>query len=211
MAMDTNEIAAAVRAGRADVLELWAAVRRFAHDRAFRWCRALEGRGGCTLDDLMQCAFLALLGSLKSWAPSAGSFLTWYGYHLQGAFTEATGQRTKRERQDPLQWAVSLDAPLLVDSEGDALLLEDVVEDPAAEEEFCVVEELDRREAIRRALSHLTADQRTAVVLRHCWGLTLDQTAARMRTTRALAMTAEQRGLRALRHPSRSKELRQYL
>ena len=132
MAMDTNEIAAAVREGHADVLELWEAVRRFAHDRAFRWRRALEGRGGCTLDDLMQCAFLALLEALEGWDPSAGAFLTWYGYHLQGAFTEATGQRTKRERKDPLQWAVSLDTPL-VDSEGDALLLEDVVEDPAAE------------------------------------------------------------------------------
>ena len=139
-----------------------------------------------------------------------GSFLTWYGYHLQGAFTEAAGQRTKRERQDPLQWAVSLDAPL-VDSEGDALLLEDVVEDPASEGEFLVVEELDRREAIRRALSHLTADQRTAVVLRHCRGLTLDLTAERMGTTRALARTAEQKGLRRLRHPSISRELRQYV
>ena len=205
----TSEIAAAVREGHADMLVLWAAVRRFVHDRAFRWCRALEGRGGCTLDDLMQCAFLALLGSLKSWAPSAGSFLTWYGYHLQGAFTEATGQRTKRERKDPLQWAVSLDTPL-VDSEGDTLLLEDVVEDPAAEEEFCVVEEPDRREAIRRALLDLTADQRTAVVLRHCRGLTLDQTAERMGTTRALARAAEQKGLRRLRHPSISRELRQY-
>ena len=205
----TSEIAAAVREGHADMLVLWAAVRRFVHDRAFRWCRALEGRGGCTVDDLMQCAFLALLAALEDWDPSAGSFLTWYGFCLQGAFTEAAGQRTKRERQDPLQWAVSLDMPL-VDSEGDALLLEDVVEDPAAEEEFCVVEELDRREAIRRALSHLTADQRTAVVLRHCRGLTLDQTAARMGTTRALARTAEQKGLRRLRHPSISRELRQY-
>ena len=140
----TSEIAAAVREGHADMLVLWAAVRRFVHDRAFRWCRALEGRGGCTVDDLMQCAFLALLAALEDWDPSAGSFLTWYGFFLQGAFTEAAGQRTKRERQDPLQWAVSLDMPL-VDSEGDALLLEDVVEDPAAEEEFCVVEELDRR------------------------------------------------------------------
>ena len=152
---------------------------------------------------------LALLAALEDWDPSAGAFLTWYGFCLQGAFTEAAGQRTKRERQDPLQWAVSLDTPL-VDSEGDALLLEDVVEDPAAEEEFCVVEELDRREAIRRALSHLTADQRTAVVLRHCRGLTLDQTAARMRTTRAQARTAEQKGLRRLRHPSISRELKAY-
>lgn len=61
------------------------------------------------------------------------------------------------------------------------------------------------------AEAHLTADQRAAVVLRHCRGLTLDQTAARMRTTRAQARTAEQKGLRRLRHPSISRELRQYV
>ena len=32
--MTTNEIAAAVQTGQADVLELWDAVQRFAHDRA---------------------------------------------------------------------------------------------------------------------------------------------------------------------------------
>ena len=59
--MTTNEIAAAVQTGQADVLELWDAVQRFAHDRAYRWTRAAKGRGGAVLDDLVQCAFIALM------------------------------------------------------------------------------------------------------------------------------------------------------
>ena len=43
--MTTNEIAAAVQVGQADILELWEAVRRFAHNRAYRWSRAAEQKG----------------------------------------------------------------------------------------------------------------------------------------------------------------------
>mgnify|MGYP001537623552 CR=1 FL=1 len=65
--MATNEIAAAVQCGQADVLELWQAVRRFAIKQGLRWLRALDGKGGATLDDLEQCAFLAMLDALESW------------------------------------------------------------------------------------------------------------------------------------------------
>ena len=60
--MTTNEIAAAVQSGQADRMELWEAVRRFSYDRAYRWYRAMEGRGGMMLEDYIQVAFLALLG-----------------------------------------------------------------------------------------------------------------------------------------------------
>ena len=92
--MEASKIAAAVQAGQADRLELWEAVRRFAYDRAYRWCRAMEGRGGVVLEDYIQVAFLALLEALESWDPAAGAFLTWYGLKLKGAFTEAVGMRT---------------------------------------------------------------------------------------------------------------------
>lgn len=150
--MTTSEIAAAVQAGQADRLELWEAVRRFAHDRAYRWCRAMDGRAGMVLEDYIQVAFLALLDALEGW-------------------------------------------------------------DPAASEEIAGIAERDfqdqRRMAVRRAIDSLQEQQRQAVVLRYCYGLSLDQTAARMGTTRATAMTAEQKGLRLLRHP-KNRELRQY-
>ena len=75
--MEASKIAAAVQSGRADILELWEAVRRFAHDRAYRWYRAMEGRGGMVLEDYIQVAFLALLEALESWDPAAGAILTW--------------------------------------------------------------------------------------------------------------------------------------
>lgn len=211
--MTTNEIAAAVQAGQADRLELWEAVRRFAYDRAYRWCRAMEGRGGMVLEDYIQVAFLALLEALESWDPAAGAFLTWYGLKLKGAFTEAVGMRTQRDKRDPIHHALSLDAPLTDSESGEDLTLADVIEDPRSEEEIEAVAELDyqqrRKQALAKALDSLAGDQRRAVVLRHCHGLTVDQTADRMGTTRATARAAEQKGLRLLRHP-KNQELRRY-
>lgn len=212
--MEASKIAAAVQAGQADRLELWEAVRRFAYDRAHRWCRAMEGRGGMVLEDYIQVAFLALLEALESWDPAAGaSFLNWYDLKLKGAFTEAVGMRTQRDKRDPIHHALSLDAPLTDNESGEDLTLADVIEDPYAAAEVEAVAELDyqrrRTQALATALDGLTEDQRRAVVLRHCHGLTLDQTAARMGTTRATARAAEQKGLRLLRHP-KNRELRQY-
>ena len=211
--MEASKIAAAVQAGQADRLELWEAVRRFAYDRAYRWCRAMEGRGGMVLEDYIQVAFLALLEALESWDPAAGAFLTWYGLKLKGAFTEAVGMRTQRDKRDPIHHALSLDAPLTVSESGEDFTLADVIEDPYAAAGVEAVAELDyqrrRTQALATALDGLTEDQRRAVVLRHCNGLTLDQTAARMGTTRATARAAEQKGLRLLRHP-KNRELRQY-
>ena len=203
--MEASKIAAAVQAGQADRLELWEAVRRFAYDRAYRWCRAMEGRGGMVLEDYIQVAFLALLEALESWDPAAGAFLTWYGLKLKGAFTEAVGMRTQRDKRDPIHHALSLDAPLTDSESGEDFTLADVIEDPYAAAGVEAVAELDyqrrRTQALATALDGLTEDQRRAVVLRHCNGLTLDQTAARMGTTRATARAAEQKGLRLLRHP----------
>ena len=212
--MTTNEIAAAVQAGQADRMELWEAVRRFSYDRAYRWYRAMEGRGGVVLDDLIQTSLLALLDAVQTWRPDSGaSFIGWYSLKLKAAFTEATGQRTERTRQDPLDRALSLDMPLNGEI-GEDLILADVIEDPRSEEEIEAVAELDyrqrRRQALAKALDDLAEDQRRAVVLRHCHGLTVDQTAARMGTTRATARAAEQKGLRLLRHP-KNRELRQYV
>lgn len=211
--MEASKIAAAVQAGQADRLELWEAVLRFAYDRAYRWCRAMEGRGGMVLEDYIQVAFLALLEALESWDPAAGAFLTWYGLKLKGAFTEAVGMRTQRDKRDPIHHALSLDAPLTDSESGEDFTLADVIEDPYAAAGVEAVAELDyqrrRTQALATALDGLTEDQRRAVVLRHCNGLTLDQTAARMGTTRATARAAEQKGLRLLRHP-KNRELRQY-
>ena len=198
--MDTNQIAAAVKSGQADVMTLWEAVRRFTHDRAYRWERALGSRCGVTIDDLTQTGFLALLDALETWKPEAGAFLTWYGLRLKAAFSEATGQRTQRDKRDPLQNCTSLDMPV-AESEGDALTLADTLPDPEAEQAIADIAERDRRQRLRRALylalQTLPEAQRRAVAGRYLYGRKTD--------TRACSA-----GLRALRHPRISRELRAY-
>ena len=106
----TNEgLARRIQQGERDLLlQLWEQVQRYAHDRAYKWFRATNGRGGQTVQDLEQEAFLALLEALEGWSEEAGPFLPWYSLRLKAAFTSATAQKTQRDRLDPLESALSL-------------------------------------------------------------------------------------------------------
>lgn len=188
--MTNEELAERVRDGdRAALLELWRQVERFAYGQARRW----TGYG--EMDDLMQAAFLALLEAVEGYDSSAGKFTTWYGLALKGAFTAATGQRTKRERLDPLRSAVSLDDVL------EDRLLEEVIPDPEAEAAFQEVEERDRRERLRTLVAELLAElpepQRAAVVGKYWYGQRVDP-------------AAHAAALRYLRHPARSRRLKAF-
>ena len=210
--MTANEPPAAELAGDADILELWDAVRWFAYGRAIRCVKAAKGHGGAEIDDLMQCAFMALPKALELWKPEAGSFLTVYGFRLSTAFLDATRQRKPRDRLDPIESALSLDAPLAEGEDGEPFTLADALEDPAAS--FDAVAEVDylrrRSEAIRRALDTLDPVQREVVVLRYLKGLTILQTAAQMGITRGKVYLSEKKALRLLRDPSRAPELAEY-
>ena len=199
--MDTNQIAAAVQSRQADIMTLWAAVRRFAYRQGNRWYLALGNRAGMEPEDFEQVAFLALLDTLEGWEPGKWSFITVYGTALKAAFAAATGQRTQRDKRDPLQTCASLDMPV-AESEGDTLTLADAMPDPAAEAAFEDVDERDRRQrlhhALHRALQALPETQRRAVVGRYLYGMKTD----------ARACGA---GLKALRHPRISRELRKYI
>lgn len=71
----TSEIAAAVQAGKANILSLWAAVERFAWQQTLRWVRAMEGRAGVEESDLLQVAFISLMDTLPTWDADKGDFL----------------------------------------------------------------------------------------------------------------------------------------
>lgn len=209
--MSNEELARRVQQGERDLLlQLWEQVRRYACDRAYKWHRATGGRGGVTLDDLEQEAFLALLAALEGWDEKAGKFLTWYDLRLRAAFTAATAQRTQRDRKDPLQDCLSLDAPL-TDREGDPFTLEDTIPDQRAENDLNTVEERDRQAAVRRMLDSLAPEQKQVILLRYYHDLTREQTARRLHLTKARAATIEAKALRLLRHPVNSRVLRTYI
>lgn len=204
----TNEgLARRIQQGERDLLlQLWEQVQRYAHDRAYKWFRATNGRGGQTVQDLEQEAFLALLEALEGWDEKAGPFLPWYSLRLKAAFTSATAQKTRRDRLDPLESALSLDMPLL-DGEDDLFTLADVVADPRAEQDMENLEEIERQESVRRVVNSLQTEQRQVILLRYYHDLTREQTARRLHLTKARTATIEAKALRLLRHPVNSRVL----
>ena len=205
--MTNEELARRIQHGEQDLLlQLWEQVRRYAHDRAYKWHMATNGRGGQTVQDLEQEAFLALLEALEGWTETAGPFLPWYSLRLKAAFTAATGQRTKRDQLDPLQNCISLDAPL-TDREGTTFSLEDTIPDQRAEEDLNTVEERDKQASIRRVLDSLQAEQRQVILLRYYHDMTREQTAKQLHLTRTRAVAIEAKALRLLRHPVNSRVL----
>ena len=192
----TNEIAAMVQGGKADVLELWYAVRRFAIKQGLRWFRASDGEGGVTIDDLEQSAFLALLDALKDWKASSGSFISLYALRLKTAFGSAMGLRTQRDRKDPIRSALSLDEPL-TDRAGNPLMVADIVPDPAAEAAFTDIEWRELQRVVQTALAQLTDTQRAAIIGEFWLGQKPDPKERRQ-------------ALRTLRHPYIRKSLMEF-
>ena len=114
--MTNEELASMIQSGeRGKVLELWEQVRRFACQQGKKWA-AYHGHG-MEIEDYAQVGFLAMLDALGSWKRAGGSFITWYAMRLKAAFTASSGQRTQRDRMDPLQTSMSLEMPLQ-DGEG---------------------------------------------------------------------------------------------
>lgn len=197
-AEQTNAIAAAVQNGELDVLTLWAAVRGYAYRKARRWAAALEHRSGQNIEDLMQEAFLAMLRAVGLWEQYKGmGFVGVYELTLRDGFSRACGCRTKREAEDPLRAALSLDMPVGEDGE-EAGTLGSLVPDESAERPFLGIEQQELADAVQESLQSLPENLREAMIDAFWYDKPVD---AKLRTT----------ALKALRHPTISRTLRTYI
>ena len=189
--MSNEELVVLIQAGdRGRIMELWQQIQRMVCKQAGRWA----GFGGTTLEDLEQAGFIAMLRAVDSYDPSRGTkFSTHLFQRLRAEFSVATGQHTKRARLDPLQNAVSLDAPLTDDDDSDTFA--DLIPDPAGE---AAIDGMDVRLGVAEVLTELPEEQRKAVYDKYWCDLQVDA------RTHAAAM-------KHLRHPDCSKRLRTYL
>ena len=189
--MSNEELVALIQAGDRDrIVELWYQVQRMVYKQAARWA----GLGGTTIEDLTQAGFIAVLRAVDSYDPSRGTKFSTYLFHrLRAELSAATGYNSKRSWFDPLQNAVSLDAPLTDDDDSDTFA--DLIPDPAAE---AAIEGMDIRLGVAEVLAELPEEQRKAIRDRYWCDLQVDA------RTHAAAM-------KRLRHPDCSKRLRAYL
>lgn len=165
--MTNEQLVQKIKAGNRDQIQaLWDQVKRWGYLCAVRFYnsyRELCTQCGVQLDDLTQCAFLALCGAVEGFDPEQGKFTSYYTYHLRKSFNTALG-RTNKQRSDPLNWSTDIESPLPY---ADDLTLSDSLEDPEAAQEL---EEADRRiynrelhEALDQCMEDLNEHQRDTI------------------------------------------------
>ena len=203
--MSNEELAHMIQAGDQERLtELLEQVRRLVLKQARRWA---TGGSGADMEYLLQAGAIAVIRAVDSFDSARGTMFSTYLFsYLKQEFSLATGRQSKRSRMDPLQSAVSLDAPL-TDDEGEPLTLADLLPDPAAESAMLEVDERDRldhlRAAVEAAIATLTPEQQAAIRRRYYdQAPPLPPGPERQRDNIAHAAA-----MRMLRHPSRSREL----
>lgn len=188
----TNEIARAAQNGQADILELWAAVRRLAMKTAIRWGHR---QPDVTMEDLEQSAFIALINTLRHWDEGKGQFLTLYGLYIKKHFSETCGISTTKISRDPLNnTPLSLEEPM--ENNGDNMAtLADMIPDPEAEAVFDAV---DLKIAVADALQKLSPELRAVIVAEFWYGQRVDS-------------RKRYRAMKKLRNASIRRKLKSYL
>lgn len=196
--MSNEELVAAYQAGDQDaLLKLWGQVRRLVMKFANK--QVSMGVGRLALEDLMQAGFIAVMSAADTYDSSA-AFTTWLGYYIKREFNKACGQRTEKQRREPLLNAESLDAPL-TDDENSATL-GDMICDPTATAALEAVEEAAVKQplyaALREAVDALPENQKKAVKGMY-WDL------------KRVDNKDLNDALKRLRHPRVSRKLRKYM
>ena len=205
--MATNEeLVLAIRDGSRELLpELWNQVHRFAYATARRRISLAGELGGASLEDLYQSGYIALVEAVDSWSADPGyKFLTWYEFYLKSAFADAGGYRSRRQANDPLHHAVSIDTPIDEDADGSTLIdLIPAIDDPIAEIEDRIYNE-QLHDALETALQQLPPDEEFVIRAIYYERRAVQDIGPRARDV-------QQRALEHLRRPLISRNLRMFI
>lgn len=211
-----EELAEAIKSGETELIELlWDQVQGLVKWKADRLMTVLELQDNCRgleFEDLLQTGFIAMVEAVGTFNIDSGLFSSWLFYHLQRAFAEATGYRTKRRRSDPINATTSLDLPL--SDEADAAALHEIIPDPEAEAALVDVEEKIWHEQLHEALENVLAElpekSSTVLRLRYYQNQTLAAVGDVFNVGTEMARQLELQALRQLRKPRISRRLRSF-
>lgn len=211
--MSNEELVAVIQAGAVDLMgQLWEQMAGLVKWKAKQVMTAMEGcpGHGVEFEDLYHSGYSAMVAAVNTFDPAAGSkFSTWFMYYLKTAFEEATGYRTQKGRQEPLNNYLSLDTPLTDDADSDDLM--DVVADPAGLQWRESLEETMWRkqlqEAVGAALLTVPAQYREILRLRYWEDMTLDDIGDLRGISCERVRQMENKGIRILRQPKTASQL----
>lgn len=164
--MRTNEeLVRSIRAGERNAVDqLWVQCYGFIRMQAIRWAKAWNNQARCDTDDFTQSGYIALCEAVKGFSPEKGNFIVYLSLCLKTEFQRVAGCRTAAQRNEPLNNAISLDAPAKTDDE-----IESTVGDliPVEEQGYSDIEHDMNHSAmaaaIDEALQSITPAQRKAI------------------------------------------------
>lgn len=213
MSMSNEALVAAIQAGAVErIPELWGMVERLVKKRA--WLMLTEtNRPTIDVEDLVQSGFIAFLYAVERYDPVGGAkFSTYLCLCLKNAFGECLGIRTEKQKNDPINWAVSLSRPLADDKDSGKLF--DIVADTDADIPMEAVEDKMWREqlheAIESSMAALSDDQKETLRLRYYQDMTLQEIADMQGISFERVRQKENKALRILRQPKNACNLRPF-
>lgn len=200
--MRTNEeLAAAIQAGEREAIEqLWGQCYGFICQHAYKWAQAWRERPSIDAEDFTQSGYIALCEAVKAYQADRGSFLHFLAYFLKTEFSKVAGCRTPAQMKEPLNNAISLDAPAYNDADSEATIGDTI---PAEDAAFDEVEEAMHKEtisaAVREAVGSLPDRQRRAIEAYYLDGKTYSEIAAMMNVANSRTAQLVKDGLQGLR------------
>jgi len=113
--MTNEELCIRIQQGEQELTrELWDQVDKFTQLMARKFFRRLPAAVPVEIDDLYNASYLAFIKAIEYYKPDQGAgFLTALSLTMKTAFLEAAGYRSRRQQQDPIHNAMSLEMPLL--------------------------------------------------------------------------------------------------
>ena len=171
--MTNEELAVAVQNGQSELIgQLWEQCRRFIGQQALKWEKEWKNRSYFDMDDLTQAGYIALCEAVKGYRADRGSFLTFLGFHLKTEFSKVVGCRTEAQLKDPLNEAVSLDAPAYNDEDSTVTIGETLpFDDPGFDNVEGDLMNEHLAQVLGWALQGLPEKQRTVIDLYYLHGL----------------------------------------
>ena len=209
--MSIEELVAAVQHGDHSLMEeLWGAVVNLIKWKAKRVMTHLEVLSDShriEFEDLVQSGYFALVRALETYRPECGAFSSWLMLHLQSAFADTAGYRTKQGRAE--NRADSLDRPLT--NEEGSCPLGDFIPDHTATAALESIDEREYREQLRKALEAaleaIPEKYGQVIQLRYLQNHSLSEAGAAIGVSPERVRQLENGGLKILRQPETAAKL----
>lgn len=212
--MKTNEeLVTEIQAGGSDLMDqLWQQCYGFIRQQAMRWARAWESRPDFDADDLTQAGYMALCEAVRGFQKDRGGFLGFLSFHLKTEFSKVAGCRTEAQLKDPLNGAMSLDAPAYNDPDNDMTLGESIpVDDPGFEDVEEALFNQQLASILDQAMNELPENQRRVIELYYLHRLTYIQIAEILHCSTSYPGQLVKDGLKGLKRGSYAPTLSEIL